>query len=197
MPIYGNEQGLIPAFGVYLANTPADYYNLVNIRFLKEMTAIGKFSAAKELLLNAGETCAMNTYEFDDCKKIIQLDWSAILSGEDIVEKILVSLRDVTELRRLEYERVASPIGQAWSQPWNTSSRINASGRNAQRQLALAAEQVTSLCGGKGDEILWISGATEANNIAIRGSTSDEIRKAATILLRAVADLRALTRACG
>jgi len=62
MPIYGNEQGLIPAFGVYLANTPADYYNLVNIRFLKEMTAIGKFSAAKQLLLNAGETCAMNTF---------------------------------------------------------------------------------------------------------------------------------------
>lgn len=62
MPIYGNEQGLIPAFGVYLANTPADYYNLVNIRFLKEMTAIGKFSAAKELLINAGETCAMNTF---------------------------------------------------------------------------------------------------------------------------------------
>ncbi len=62
MPIYGNDDGVIPAFGVYLANTPADYYNLVNIRFLREMTAIGKFSAAKELLLYAGETCAMNTF---------------------------------------------------------------------------------------------------------------------------------------
>lgn len=44
-------------------------------------------------------------YNFDGCKKIVQLDWSAILSEDEIVEKILVSLRDVTELRRLEQER--------------------------------------------------------------------------------------------
>ncbi len=45
------------------------------------------------------------TYEFDGQKQIVQLDWSAILSSDEIVEKILVSLRDVTELRRLEQER--------------------------------------------------------------------------------------------
>lgn len=44
-------------------------------------------------------------YNFNGRKQIIQLDWSAILSTDDVVEKILVSLRDVTELRRLEQER--------------------------------------------------------------------------------------------
>ncbi len=62
MPIHGNQDGLIPAFGVYLANTPADYYNLVSVRFLEAMRAIGEGEAAKQLLLHAGETCALNTF---------------------------------------------------------------------------------------------------------------------------------------
>jgi hypothetical protein len=62
MPIVGNEDGLIPAFGVYLANTPADYYNRICLRFLREMRDVGEGDAAKQLLLNAGETCAMNTF---------------------------------------------------------------------------------------------------------------------------------------
>ena len=66
--------------------------------------------------------------------------------------------------------RVAAAIAHVWNRPGNASSRVNASGREAQRQLAAAAQQLASLCGGKADEILWTSGATEANNIAIRGS---------------------------
>ncbi len=62
MPIFGNDEGLIAAFGVYLACTPADYYNLVNVRFIEEMTKIGKFGVAKQMLFNAGETCAINTF---------------------------------------------------------------------------------------------------------------------------------------
>lgn len=62
MPIYGNEDGLIPSFGVYLANTPADFYNLVNIRFVEEMKRVNKHKMAIKLLIFAGETCAMNTF---------------------------------------------------------------------------------------------------------------------------------------
>lgn len=61
MPFIGNEQGLIPAFNVYLANTPADFYNLICIRFLEAMQQANLYSTAKELLLFAGEVCALNT----------------------------------------------------------------------------------------------------------------------------------------
>ncbi|MBA2543909.1 MAG: hypothetical protein H0V17_29975 [Deltaproteobacteria bacterium] len=62
MPIHGNNEGLIPAFGVYLANTPADFYNLVCIRFVEEMTAKGLGRNAQRLLVSDAETCAMNTF---------------------------------------------------------------------------------------------------------------------------------------
>jgi len=62
MPIYGNEKGLIPAFGVYLAAMPADFYNLVCIRFIEEMEQKNLFYVAKRLLMNSAESCAMNTF---------------------------------------------------------------------------------------------------------------------------------------
>jgi hypothetical protein len=62
MPIYGNEQGLIPAFGVYLANTPADVYNLLFIRFLEAMARQGLFRTAKKLLTFEAEACSLNTF---------------------------------------------------------------------------------------------------------------------------------------
>ena len=61
MPFVGNEEGLIPAFNVYLANTPADFYNLICIRFLEAMQQVNLYSTARELLLFAGEVCALNT----------------------------------------------------------------------------------------------------------------------------------------
>jgi len=66
--------------------------------------------------------------------------------------------------------RVTAAIVDVWQRPGNASSHSNASGRHAQEQLANAAKRVAELCGGKADEILWTSGATEANNIAVRGS---------------------------
>jgi cysteine desulfurase len=66
--------------------------------------------------------------------------------------------------------RVAAAIVDVWQRPGNASSRSNVSGRHAQAQLANAADLVAALCGGKADEMLWTSGATEANNIAIRGT---------------------------
>ncbi len=62
MPIHGNDQGLIPAFSVYLANMPADFYNLVCIRFVEEMAAVRRGKAATRMLVYDGEVCAMNTF---------------------------------------------------------------------------------------------------------------------------------------
>lgn len=62
MPIYGNQDGLIPAFGVYLANTPADFYNLVSIRFVEAMAARRREKTARRLLIEDAETCGMNTF---------------------------------------------------------------------------------------------------------------------------------------
>lgn len=62
MPIHGNDDGLIPAFSVYLANTPADYYNLLSIRFIEAMQAARRGSAARRMLVSDGESCAMNTF---------------------------------------------------------------------------------------------------------------------------------------
>ncbi|MEZ4454735.1 MAG: 4-vinyl reductase [Nannocystaceae bacterium] len=62
MPIAGGDDGLIPAFSVYLANTPADFYNLLSIRFIEAMAARGRERTARRLLIDAGEICAMNTF---------------------------------------------------------------------------------------------------------------------------------------
>jgi len=61
MPFVGNEDGLIPAFNVYLANIPADFYNLICIRFINAMQQVDLYNIAKELLLFSGEVCALNT----------------------------------------------------------------------------------------------------------------------------------------
>ncbi|MGC9208159.1 MAG: hypothetical protein ACP5EO_14100, partial [Acidithiobacillus sp.] len=89
LPLAGNDQGLIPAFGVYLTRHYADYYNLVSFRFeealahaLSTHKYLGemlwyeypslffykdKFShlqghaLAKTLLIEAGHICGFNT----------------------------------------------------------------------------------------------------------------------------------------
>jgi hypothetical protein len=62
MPIHGNTEGLIPAFGVYLASTPADFYNRISIDFVAEMTKVGLGKNARKLLTYDAETCGMNTF---------------------------------------------------------------------------------------------------------------------------------------
>lgn len=62
MPIRGNADGLIPAFNVYLANTPADFYNLVCIRFVEEMANANLGTVARRQLVHDAETCALNTF---------------------------------------------------------------------------------------------------------------------------------------
>ena len=51
----------------------------------------------------------------------------------------------------------------------NSSSRSHAFGWNALDAVEMARDQVGSLINGSGKEIIWTSGATESNNLAIKG----------------------------
>jgi hypothetical protein len=62
IPMIGDDMGLIPAFSVYLANMPADFYNLISIGFVEAMRALGREKAAVRLLVSDAEHCGMNTF---------------------------------------------------------------------------------------------------------------------------------------
>ena len=51
---------------------------------------------------------------------------------------------------------------------WNSSS-AHPGGRTASRAVESAREQVASLIGSSPREIVWTSGSTEANNLALKG----------------------------
>lgn len=75
MPIFGNTEGLIPAFNVYLAHMPKDFYNIVSLLFLNEMEKQGMDEMGMYLLELDAETCAMNTFS-----GIMNSDeWSALI----------------------------------------------------------------------------------------------------------------------
>jgi predicted hydrocarbon binding protein len=76
MPFMGSEEGLIPAFGVYLALTPADFYNRMCIQFVEQMRAKGLFQMARRLLTFAGETCALNTFR----GIMASAEWDALIA---------------------------------------------------------------------------------------------------------------------
>ncbi len=65
LPLVGNEQGVIPAFGVYLTRHYANYYNLVGFEFFHRINdtygAEGR-EIADSLLTEAGRVCAFNTF---------------------------------------------------------------------------------------------------------------------------------------
>lgn len=87
-PLFGNDRGLIPAFGVELTRHYADYYNLVSYRFEQQLTATLKqrpsltdllvydypelfhyrryidlegLALSRTLLIEAGHICGFNT----------------------------------------------------------------------------------------------------------------------------------------
>jgi hypothetical protein len=64
MPLLGNGDGLIPAFGVYLTRMYADYYNRISFAFEREMVAAAGpegVEVAAQLFIEAGHVCAFNT----------------------------------------------------------------------------------------------------------------------------------------
>lgn len=62
MPLHGNSEGLIPAFNLYLARTPVDFYDRLQSDFVNEMSSAGLGRHARQLLGYDAETCAMHTF---------------------------------------------------------------------------------------------------------------------------------------
>jgi hypothetical protein len=65
MDILGNEEGLIPAFGVYLTRMYADYYNRISFAFEEAMVGMAGeqgIEVSKNLFIEAGHVCAFNTF---------------------------------------------------------------------------------------------------------------------------------------
>ena len=64
MPLAGNAQGMIPAFGVYLTRMYADYYNRISFAFERELVGVSGrvgLEVASGLFIEAGHVCAFNT----------------------------------------------------------------------------------------------------------------------------------------
>lgn len=64
MDIVGNEDGIIPAFGVYLTRMYANYYNRISFEFLHKIQELGEeaIDIARDLFVEAGHVCAFNTF---------------------------------------------------------------------------------------------------------------------------------------
>lgn len=64
LPLSGNEEGLIPAFGLYLTKHPADYYNRSSFglltAFVRERPELEEDAIA--LLTEAGHVCSFHTF---------------------------------------------------------------------------------------------------------------------------------------
>lgn len=61
----GNEEGFIPAFGVYIVRNQSDYVNRLQFEFIRAMTEVaGDYGVTigGELLLEAGHACGFFTY---------------------------------------------------------------------------------------------------------------------------------------
>jgi len=58
----GNEEGLLPRFGVMLTNHLGNFYNRISFEFVRRMGETGLLEAAEMLLVEAGYRCAFHTF---------------------------------------------------------------------------------------------------------------------------------------
>lgn len=77
LPLVGDEEGLISAFGLYLTRMYSDYYNKTSFRFESALREVmGGVELATELLIESGHICAFNTFggimKSDEWKALIQ-----------------------------------------------------------------------------------------------------------------------------
>jgi hypothetical protein len=93
MAIVGNEEGLIPAFGVYLTNMYTDYYNDLSFELEREMQSAGLAPVVGTLLIDAALQCGYNTFHGISTSA----EWKALI--EPMIEKredILYGMAAVT-----------------------------------------------------------------------------------------------------
>lgn len=74
--IRGNEEGLIPAFGLFLTQHSADYYNRISFAMARELEGSGLEEDARALLVEAGHVCAFNTFG----GIMLSAEWDAVVA---------------------------------------------------------------------------------------------------------------------
>ena len=65
--------------------------------------------------------------------------------------------------------RVAAAMLEALNETFGNASSVHAFGQRARAAVDRARREVSALIGAKPNEIVFVSGGTEANNLAIRG----------------------------
>jgi cysteine desulfurase len=88
--------------------------------------------------------------------------------------RIYLDHNATTPIRR----EVLEAMGRAFRDAFGNASSIHAEGAAARTALERAREQVAALVGAEPDEIVFTSGATEANNAAIAGAMAEAGRGA-------------------
>jgi len=58
----GNEEGLLPRFGVMLTLHFANFYNRMSFEYVRRVEKSGMLEAGESLLVDAGHRCALNTF---------------------------------------------------------------------------------------------------------------------------------------
>ena len=74
----GNEEGLVPRFGVILTNHFANFYNRISFEFVHRMKSTGLMEAAEALLVEAGLRCAFHTFG----GIMTSLEWDAVIKPQ-------------------------------------------------------------------------------------------------------------------